>query len=49
MHRGRFHRTFTLPEPIDRNRIQWELKDGVLNVVLPKSSQTKNRLQGDSR
>jgi HSP20 family protein len=49
MQRGRFHRTFSLPDPVDKNRIQWELKDGVLHVVLPKSSQTKNRLQGNGR
>ncbi len=36
-HRGRFHRTFSLPEPVDRSRIQVNLKDGILNVVLPKS------------
>jgi HSP20 family protein len=37
-HRGRFHRTFSLPEPVDSSRIQLELKEGVLHVVLPKSS-----------
>jgi HSP20 family protein len=36
-HRGRFHRTFSLPEPVDRGRIQVDLKDGVLRVVLPKA------------
>ena len=36
-HRGRFHRTFSLPEPVDRSRVQVDLKDGILNVVLPKS------------
>ena len=36
-HRGRFHRTFSLPEPIDRSRVRVDLKDGVLHVVLPKS------------
>ncbi len=40
-HRGRFHRTFSLPEPIDRSRVQIALKDGVLHVLLPKAgSQT---------
>ena len=36
-HRGRFHRTFSLPEPVDRSRVQVNLKDGILHVVLPKS------------
>jgi HSP20 family protein len=36
-HRGRFHRTFSLPEPVDRRRVRVDLKDGILNVVLPKS------------
>jgi HSP20 family protein len=40
-HRGRFHRTFSLPEPVDGNRIKLDLKGGVLHVVLPKSSSTK--------
>jgi len=47
--RGRFHRTFSLPEPVDKKRIRWKLKDGVLHVVIPKSGQTKNRLQRGSR
>jgi len=46
-HRGRFHRTFSLPEPIDRSRIQLDLKEGVLHVVLPKSGVTKNQLRGN--
>ena len=37
-HRGRFHRTFSLPERIDQSRVQVDLKDGILHVVLPKSS-----------
>jgi len=36
-HRGRFHRTFSLPEPIDRSRVEITLKDGILRVVLPKA------------
>ncbi len=41
-HRGRFHRTFSLPEPIDRSRIQVDLQDGILHVVLPKSGSPRN-------
>jgi HSP20 family molecular chaperone IbpA len=36
-HRGRFQRVFLLPEPVDRNWMQVELKNGVLRVVLPKA------------
>ncbi len=42
-HRGKFRRTFALPEPVDKRRVQLELKDGVLHVVLPKSGGTKKR------
>ena len=35
---GRFSRTFTLPEPIDVNAVAAELKDGILTVTMPKSS-----------
>jgi HSP20 family protein len=37
MHRGRFQRKFSLPEPVDKKRIRWQLKGGVLHVVIPKS------------
>jgi HSP20 family protein len=47
--RGRFHRKFSLPEPVDKNRIKLELKDGVLRVVLPKSGQTTKRLRRGSQ
>lgn len=36
-HRGRFHRSFSLPEPVDRKRVEIKLKDGVLRIVLPKA------------
>ncbi len=36
-HRGKFLRTFSLHAPVDSNRIQITLEDGVLNVVLPKT------------
>jgi HSP20 family protein len=45
-HRGRFHRTFSLPESVDRNRIQIDLKNGVLRVVLPKAG--RQDLSGNS-
>ena len=43
-HQGRFHRTFSLPEPVDRGRVTVELKDGILHVVLPKSGSQTTRL-----
>lgn len=36
-HRGRFHRTFMLPEPVDRDRVRVDLENGILHVLLPKS------------
>ncbi len=40
-HRGRFDRAFSLPEPVDGRRVQLELKEGVLHVVLPKLGSAK--------
>lgn len=41
--RGRFHRTFSLPQAMDENtRIDATLKDGVLHVELAKSSKPKD-------
>ncbi len=48
-HRGRFHRTFTLPEPVDSSRIQLDLKEGVLHVVLPKSGSAKDQVLRGNR
>jgi len=36
--RGRFRRSFSLPEPLDIARVTANLKDGVLRVVLSKTS-----------
>jgi HSP20 family protein len=36
-HRGRFHRTFSLPEPIDQSRVEINFKNGILHLVLPKA------------
>lgn len=44
--RGKFQRTFSLPEPVDNKRIELELKNGVLRVVLPKTGSVKNRSRG---
>jgi HSP20 family protein len=38
---GSFSRSFTLPEGIDADHVQAELKDGVLNVVVPKKPEVQ--------
>ena len=40
---GDFHRTFTIGEAIDTERISAELKNGVLTVHLPKNEKVKPR------
>ncbi len=43
MRAGRFQRTFQLPLPVDGTKVDAELKDGVLRVVLPKDEDHKPR------
>jgi HSP20 family protein len=38
---GTFCRSFTLPETIDTENINAEVKDGILTVVLPKKEETR--------
>lgn len=38
---GAFSRSFTLPEGIDADHVQAELKDGVLNVMIPKKPEVQ--------
>lgn len=40
---GRFQRTITLPTEVDAGKIQAQYKDGVLNVTVPKSEQSKRK------
>jgi HSP20 family molecular chaperone IbpA len=40
---GDYERVFTLSENIDRDRIEATLKDGVLNLVLPKAESARAR------
>ena len=47
--RGEFRRTFSLPEPIDDTRMRASLKDGVLHLVIPKTSRAKRTSIQSSR
>jgi HSP20 family protein len=38
---GRFKRVFTLPETIDVEAVQADMKDGILTVVLPKKENVR--------
>jgi HSP20 family protein len=38
---GNFSRSFTVPAPVNGDKIVAEYKDGVLKVVLPKKEETK--------
>jgi len=40
---GDYHRSFRLSEEIDREKIQAVVKDGVLRLYLPKSSEARTR------
>jgi HSP20 family molecular chaperone IbpA len=40
---GDYHRTFTLSDEVDRDRISASVKNGVLKLVLPKSERMKTR------
>lgn len=38
---GSFVRSFTLPDLVDEEKVKAEFKDGVLNLLLPKSEKAK--------
>jgi HSP20 family protein len=40
---GAFTRTFTLPVPVEADKVQAELSNGVLSLTLPKSEAIKPR------
>lgn len=40
---GGFTRSFTLPEGVDSDRIEADLKDGVLALTLPKKPEVKSK------
>jgi HSP20 family protein len=40
---GSFMRSFRLPDNVDESAVKAEFKDGMLNVTVPKSAQTKTK------
>jgi HSP20 family protein len=40
---GNFSRSFTLPETVDSGKIDADIKEGVLTVILPKRAESKPR------
>lgn len=40
---GHFHRHFVISDAIDRDKVEAKMSDGVLSLVLPKSSHVKPR------
>ena len=38
-----FKRTFTLPETVDDEKIDATYKDGILNILLPKKEEAKQK------
>ena len=41
---GQFSRTFALPEAVDVESIEADLKDGVLTIVIPKAAPSEHRI-----
>jgi HSP20 family protein len=40
---GQFRRTLTLPQPIDADKVSASYRDGVLEIVLPRAPEAKQR------
>ena len=38
---GSFFRSFQLPDDVDETKVKAEFKDGMINVILPKSAKSK--------
>lgn len=41
---GSFSRSFVLPVPVDADKAQANLKDGILTVVIPKQEKSKTKI-----
>lgn len=41
---GSFSRSFVLPVPVDADKAQANLKDGILTVVIPKQERSKTKV-----
>jgi HSP20 family protein len=41
---GSFSRSFVLPVPVDADKAQANLKDGILTVVIPKQEKSKTKV-----
>ena len=44
---GPFGRSFSLPQPVDAEKVQAEFRDGVLTVVIPKLAPAPRRITVD--
>ncbi|NLN70028.1 MAG: Hsp20/alpha crystallin family protein [Chloroflexi bacterium] len=40
---GKFHRVLTLPTPLNPTKVQAELENGILTLVIPKAEEAKPR------
>lgn len=40
---GSFQRSFTMPSDVDESKIRAEFKEGLLNILLPKSEKAKSK------
>jgi len=40
---GKFHRVLTLPTPLDSSKVQAELENGILTLIVPKAEEAKPR------
>lgn len=38
---GKFHRVLTLPTPLDANKVEADLENGILTLVVPKAEEAK--------
>ena len=40
---GKFHRVISLPTPLDANKVEADLENGVLTLLIPKAEEAKPR------